>query len=117
MSMEVRKESNGLKNSMVTREELAIINQFTKRALKEDEVYTFAVRLCDNEVDRDGERFPRATLEELAAFLTTSGRRRGRRRASTARRSWRKRAFARRARGAAISRAMRICCAAARTTR
>ena len=63
--MEVRKESNGLKNSMVTREELAIINQFTKRALKEDEVYTFAVRLCDNEVDRDGERFPRATLEEL----------------------------------------------------
>lgn len=58
MSMEVRKESNGLKNSMVTREELAIINQFTKRALKEDEIYTFAVRLCDNEVDRDGERFP-----------------------------------------------------------
>ena len=42
--MEVRKESNGLKNSMVTREELAIINQFTKRALKEDEVYTFAKR-------------------------------------------------------------------------
>lgn len=51
MSMEVRKESNGLKNSMVTREELAIINRFTKRALKEDEVYTFAVRLCDNEVE------------------------------------------------------------------
>ena len=45
--MEVRKESNGLKNSMVTREELAIINRFTKRALKEDEVYTFAVRLRD----------------------------------------------------------------------
>ena len=74
MSMEVRKESNGLKNSIVTREELAIINQFTKRALKEDEVYTFAVRLCDNEVDRDGERFPRATLEELAElFVGKSG--------------------------------------------
>ena len=74
MSMEVRKESNGLKNSMVTREELAIINQFTKRALKEDEVYTFAVRLCNNEVDRDGERFPRATLEELAElFVGKSG--------------------------------------------
>lgn len=72
--MEVRKESNGLKNSMVTREELAIINRFTKRALKEDEVYTFAVRLCDNEVDRDGERFPRATLEELAElFVGKSG--------------------------------------------
>ena len=112
--MEVRKESNGLKNSMVTREELAIINQFTKRALKEDEVYTFAVRLCDNEVDRDGERFPRATLEELAELFVGKS---GRRRASTARRSWRKRAFARRARGAAISRAMHICCAAARTMR
>ena len=72
--MEVRKESNGLKNSIVTREELTIINQFTKRALKEDEVYTFAVRLCDNEVDRDGERFPRATLEELAElFVGKSG--------------------------------------------
>ena len=47
--MEVRKESNGLKNSMVTREELAIINQFTKRALNEDAVYTFAVRQCDSE--------------------------------------------------------------------
>ena len=32
MSMEVRKESNGLKNSMVTREELAIINQYTSNA-------------------------------------------------------------------------------------
>ena len=74
MSMEVRKESNGLKNSMVTREELAIINRFTKRALKEDEVYTFAVRLCDNEMDRDGERFPRTTLEELAElFVGKSG--------------------------------------------
>ena len=72
--MEVRKESNGLKNSMVTREELAIINRFTKRALKEDEVYTFAVRLCDNEMDRDGERFPRTTLEELAElFVGKSG--------------------------------------------
>ena len=33
MSMEVRKESNGLKNSMVTREELAVINQFKYRAI------------------------------------------------------------------------------------
>ena len=27
------------------------------------------MRLCDNEVDRDGERFPRATLEELAELF------------------------------------------------
>ena len=74
MSMEVRKESQGLKNSMVTNEELAAINAFTKRELKADEVYTFAVRLCDNEVDRDGERFPRETLEELSElFVGKSG--------------------------------------------
>lgn len=72
--MEVRKESLGLKNSMVTNEELAAINAFTKRELKADEVYTFAVRLCDNEVDRDGERFPRETLEELSElFVGKSG--------------------------------------------
>lgn len=124
MSMEVRKESNGLKNSMVTREELAIINQFTKRALKEDEIYTFAVRLCDNEVDRDGERFPRATLEELAElFVGKSGifdhewTAKGQAARIYRTEIVRKRAFARRARGAAISRAMRICCAAARTMR
>ena len=64
----------GSKNSMVTREELAIINQFTKRALKEDEVYTFAVRLCDNEVDRDFERFGTEDLERLGElFLGKSG--------------------------------------------
>ena len=74
MSMEVRKESQGLKNSMVTDAELSAINAFTKRALGADEVYTFAVRLCDNEVDRDGERFPRATLEELSKlFVGKSG--------------------------------------------
>ena len=72
--MEVKKESRGVKNSAVTNEELAAINAFTKRALGADEVYTFAVRLCDNEVDRDGERFPRATLEELAElFVGKSG--------------------------------------------
>ena len=72
--MEVKKESRGVKNSAVTNEELSAINAFTKRALGADEVYTFAVRLCDNEVDRDGERFPRATLEELAElFVGKSG--------------------------------------------
>ena len=74
MMMEVKKESWGVKNSAVTNEELSAINTFTKRALGADEVYTFAVRLCDNEVDRDGERFPRATLEELAElFVGKSG--------------------------------------------
>ena len=55
-------------------EELALINRFAKTELKAEEVYAFSVRLCDNEVDRDYERFPLTTLEELAAlFVGKSG--------------------------------------------
>ncbi len=55
-------------------EELALINQFAKRELKAEEVYAFSVKLCDNEVDRDFERFPAATLEQLAPlFVGKSG--------------------------------------------
>ena len=54
--------------------ELAMINQFAKKRLEADEVYTFSVRLCDNEPDRDHERFPLATLEQLAPlFVGKSG--------------------------------------------
>lgn len=54
--------------------ELAHINAMSRKTLTGEEVYTFAVRLCDNEVDRDGERFPAETLEELAPlFVGKSG--------------------------------------------
>ena len=46
-------------------EDLRLINQQAKVELTSEEVYTFAVRLCDNEVDRDFERFDRAALEKL----------------------------------------------------
>ncbi len=49
----------------VTDEELALINTYTRRALSKDEVYVFSVVLCDNDVDRDGERF---TVESLFAL-------------------------------------------------
>ena len=42
--------------------------------MKAEEVYTFAVRLCDNDIDRDGEKFARETLEELGGlFVGVSG--------------------------------------------
>ena len=53
----------------VTAEELARINRFAKKELRAEEVYTFAVKLCDNEVDRDFERFDRAALEKLAELF------------------------------------------------
>ena len=45
------------------------INLYTRRAYKPEEVYTFSVVLCDNEVDRDGECFTKETLEELAKLF------------------------------------------------
>jgi len=57
-----------------TEEDLAQINRFARRTLTAEEVYTFAVKLCDNEVDRDGERFSNESLEQLAAlFVGKSG--------------------------------------------
>ena len=59
---------------MDIREELTYINQFARTALTEEQVYVFSVRLCDNEVDRDFERFDTAALERLGElFLGKSG--------------------------------------------
>ena len=54
--------------------ELAQINALSRKELKAGEVYAFGVRLCDNEIDRDGERFPLETLQELERlFVGKSG--------------------------------------------
>ena len=59
---------------MLTKEELDQINRFSKAELTVDQVYTFSVRLCDNEVDRDFERFGTEDLERLGElFLGKSG--------------------------------------------
>lgn len=58
----------------LTGEDLAAINALARAELTQEQIYTFAVRLCDNEVDRDYERFPRASLEALAKlFVGKSG--------------------------------------------
>lgn len=41
------------------------INKFTRRPLTEEEVYVFPAVLCDNDIDRDGERFSDEALETL----------------------------------------------------
>ena len=56
------------------KEELVQINRFAKGELTEEQVYIFSVKLCDNEVDRDYERFDGAALEQLGElFLGKSG--------------------------------------------
>lgn len=50
-------------------EDLALIGRYTRRPLAPEEVYTFPVVLCDNEVDRDGERFSVPALHGLAELF------------------------------------------------
>lgn len=45
------------------------INTYTRRRFTEEEVYTFQLVLCDNDVDRDGERFATQALYELAPLF------------------------------------------------
>ena len=72
--MKIIKESQGGQETEVSPEDLALINQLARKELKAEEVYTFSVRLCDDQVDRDFERFSPQTLEELAGlFVGKSG--------------------------------------------
>ena len=72
--MEVLKEANVGGAGEVQAEDLALINALARKELTAGEVYTFRLRLCDNEIDREGERFSRETLEELAPlFVGKSG--------------------------------------------
>ena len=55
-----------IEKAAVGEHELALINAQALRALSADEVFTFRFAACDNQVDRDCERFTDATLEQLA---------------------------------------------------
>lgn len=60
--------------SSVSEEDLERINRYTRRPMEAGEVYTFSVALCDNEVDRDLERFSIPALEKLKElFLGKTG--------------------------------------------
>jgi len=54
--------------------DIDLINRYSVKQLTPDEVYCFSLTLADNDVDRDMERFPNATLEALAPlFLGKTG--------------------------------------------
>jgi len=72
--MEVKKERDGGAVCAAADGELEEINRFAKAELTAEQVYTFAVRLCDNEVDRDFERFDEQALRDLGKlFLGKTG--------------------------------------------
>lgn len=49
----------------MTKDILDKINKFTRREFAEEELYVFSVILCDNDIDRDCERFSESSLETL----------------------------------------------------
>lgn len=55
--------------SVATNEDLAKIQQFSRRELLPEEIYVFNVDLCNNDVDRDYEKFSVETLEQMAELF------------------------------------------------
>ena len=72
--MDVKKESSAVGIGVPNAAQLERINALAKGSLTEEQVYVFSVRLCDDQVDRDFERFDTAALPELAKlFVGKSG--------------------------------------------
>lgn len=59
----------GVSSDKLSADELKLINNYTRRDLKKEEVYVFSVVLCDNEIDRDYECFTKESLDKLAEMF------------------------------------------------
>lgn len=57
------------KINQITDGELDLIEKFARKKLNKDELYTFSLILCDNEIDRDNEKFTVSALYELAKLF------------------------------------------------
>ena len=49
--------------------DIDLINQFSVKKLSPEEVYCFSVAMCDNDIDRNTERFTNKTLDALAPMF------------------------------------------------
>ena len=67
--MNIRKQASVLTAGTPDAEQLAKINRQAKSPLRAEEVYVFSVRLCDDQPDRDFERFQTQALEALAPMF------------------------------------------------
>lgn len=56
-------------NNTPSKEDLELINLYSRNPLEESEIYCFNLTLCDNEIDRDFERFSIETLIALKDFF------------------------------------------------
>lgn len=53
----------------VSAEDLALINSHTLRELTAEEVFVFRIAACDDQIDRDGERFTLQALQQMSKLL------------------------------------------------
>lgn len=67
--MDIRKGTEVLSGGQPTAAQLESINALAKARLNGEQVYVFSVRLCDDQMDRDGERFDTAALPALAKLF------------------------------------------------
>ena len=67
--MEIKKATEAVSSGIPTAMQLEAINAQAKATLTAEQVYVFSLRLCDDQVDRDGERFDTAALPALAKLF------------------------------------------------
>ena len=67
--MDVKKETKVSGSGVPTQAQLEAINAQARAKMTQEQVYVFSVRLCDDQVDRDGERFDTAALPALAKLF------------------------------------------------
>ncbi len=67
--MEIKKATEVTNGGVPTAVQLGAINALAKAELTEEQVYVFSLRLCDDQVDRDFERFDTSALPALAKLF------------------------------------------------
>ena len=67
--MQIQKATEAVNSGMPTGVQLEAINAQAKAQLTAEQVYVFSLRLCDDQVDRDNERFDTAALPVLAKLF------------------------------------------------
>ena len=67
--MDIRKETAVMGSGVPTAVQMEAINAQAKGKLSQEQVYVFSVRLCDDQVDRDWERFDTQALPTLAKLF------------------------------------------------
>ena len=67
--MQIRKETEAVSSGVPTAVQLEAINALAKAQLTAQQVYVFSLRLCDDQPDRDQERFDTGALPGLAKLF------------------------------------------------